>query len=140
VVAAKGGSAMGAPGGAFLCKRGHLYHWIEAHLWWGSPGIDDEGNSVDVLNEPLLGESQRAREEGCLCGEKSVTALCHYGDVNDCLEEPLTLIGTETFRWRERIPNATDRDGNPIEAYRDFERTLEVYDVSRLFAAQEGNC
>ena len=110
---------MGAPGEAFLCRKGHLYLWIEYGLYW---------------DEDLFAESERTKQEGCLCGERSVNVVNHYGHINDCLEDKLVQAGAETFRWRERIPNAVNAYGYPLEAYMDRERTLEVYDVSALFA------
>ncbi|PIQ92996.1 MAG: hypothetical protein COV69_00010 [Parcubacteria group bacterium CG11_big_fil_rev_8_21_14_0_20_39_14] len=135
---------MGAPGYAYICaRRGHLYHWIEEHLWWGSPEIDEDGNLVDIPNEPLREEARRAREDGCPCGEKKVFEFCHYGRLNDCIclekevgDKGILQTGEEILRVR--IPEALDASGNPIEAYRDVK--YGVYDFSRVDSEILRNC
>ncbi len=112
---------MGAPGEAFLCRRGHLYHWIDDDLFW---------------EDGLWKESRRARVEGCPCREKRVLVLCHYGgSPNDCLclpdevdQKGVKLTGAETFRVP--IPDAVDKDGKSIKAY--CHVGLSLYDVSNV--------
>lgn len=61
---------MGAPGYAYICEKGHLYHWIEEHLSW-----DDE----------MFNESKKIKDDGCPCGAKCKFELAHYGAIGDCL-------------------------------------------------------
>ena len=105
---------MGAPGEAFFCRRGHLYHMIGDDLYWG---------------EDLSEESKRFQTEGCPCGEKDVEVLRHYGGLNDCTQWDAKRIGVVTLR--SPIPHAVNASGNTIEAF--VESKFDVYDVSQLF-------
>ncbi len=109
---------MGASGQAWFCQRGHLYHWIDEDLWWD-----------DVLEA----RSRRA-EAGCPCGETAVTCVLHYGDLNYGREPHQRLLRLGADRWRrsERVTGASDRQGNPVEAYVDRWYAHDIYDVSSL--------
>lgn len=108
---------MGAQSETFFCKRGHRYHDLDGYII-----LEEETN-------PLI--------EGCICGEKEVRSVYHYGDILDCFSGhglgPLPKkIGTKTFRVR--IPyKVYDAAGKEIEAYHDLE--VEVWEVSAFFAA-----
>lgn len=109
---------MGAPGQAFFCKKGHLYHWIDDDLDWDEQ-LDHEAAAELVL--------------GCPCGEEAVKSVCHYGEPNDCFILPgprLKKVGEDTLRVK--IPDAVDSSGKPIEAFHDVK--FEVWNVARLFA------
>jgi hypothetical protein len=130
---------MGAPGEAFLCWKGHLFHWIEEGLWWGGPGVDEETGRIIDISSGLFEESEEIRREVCPCGAPTLIVLNHYGDINDCLseEERLTLIMVEKLRFR--VKGAVNAQGKPIEAF--LEKEVPVYDVSRIVqerVAQEG--
>lgn len=105
---------MAASGQAFFCRRGHLYRRIEY-----APFVSPERKS-DTL---------------CPCGEKSTVVITHYGRLDDCLpahDANVKYLGEEHVRVLERIPDALDADGNPIDAYRAVQKTLAVCDVSGL--------
>jgi len=109
---------MGAPAEAFFCKRGHRFD--------------------DLPGEATPEESEEVLLKGCLCGEKEVRRIYHYGGILDCLDlsrnigHPIPgLIGTEPFRVKF-LGRLFDASGEVIEAYHDLE--VEVWDVSYFFA------
>ena len=98
---------MGAPGCALFCEKGHLYRWIEEHLYW---------------DENLYADEERAEKEGCQCGAKLLLSVSHYGSINDCicLKQEIPEKGIKEEGEDEitvKIESAIDKEGNPIEAY-----------------------
>lgn len=111
---------MGAWGFAYLCGRGHLYHWIEDDLAWDCEALD---------------EARELARKGCPCGDAAVFEVSHYGDINDCVcstdeipDKGILRLGEAVLRFR--IPDAVDSQGRPIEAYRDS--IVEIYDTARI--------
>jgi hypothetical protein len=112
---------MGAPGNALVCQKGHLFFWS-----------DD-----DPYDVALAGAYEKACTAGCPCGEQRVIDLCHYGTITDCLgpdDGVITQIGVEKISTSqiEPIPDAVDRSGKPIQAFRKVEAILKKYDISGL--------
>lgn len=125
---------MGAFGLAYVCGKGHLYHWIEDDLCWGSPGLDEGGNFVYYPDRYLEAEVARARQ-GCPCRSDVFIEIPHYGDINDCVcpseeaeEKGLMRIGEETLKVC--VLDAIDVLGDPVKKYRDVK--FDIYDVSRV--------
>ncbi len=71
---------MGAPGEYVLCGYGHVIGVIEDDLYWG---WGDPKNESSVFKEAERLESSRCLE----CGRIAKYRLCHYGDINDCLDK-----------------------------------------------------
>lgn len=69
---------MGAPGYYILCSDGHIIGVIENDLCWGE--ADDESSVCKEL-EKL--ENSRCK----VCGKMARYSFCHYGDINDCLDD-----------------------------------------------------
>jgi hypothetical protein len=109
---------MGAPGEAWFCRRGHLYQWIDDDLCW------DEAEEA----------TSRRASQGCSCGERVVTSVFHYGDVNDCrdFDRKLHRLGAWRHSRTVRVKGAHDGQGRPVVAYVDRVFTLDRYDVSGL--------
>ena len=112
---------MGAPGLAFFCRRGHLYHWIEEHL-----------HDVDTTIE----EAISTRKRNCDCGEPFLLQVCHYGDLNDCVclpdridEEGIKPTGVVT-KILKKIEGAVTLQGEALEAY--GWKHLPIYDLSKV--------
>jgi len=109
---------MGAQGIWFFCGVSHLFNCIEEGLWW---------------DEALQKESRRISKGGCPCGNKEVFKIYHYGGLNDCIcleEEAATEGIVDTDKIDEitvSIPDAIDKDGNLVEAYRKIQ--LKVYKI-----------
>ncbi len=69
---------MGAPGEYVLCGYGHVIGMIEDDLYWGA---SDDENSV-------YKKSKRLENSRCIkCGRIAKYRFCHYGDINDCLDD-----------------------------------------------------
>ena len=111
---------MGAPGICFFCGLGHIFGWIEERLEW---------------DESLKASSLKISKEGCPCGNKEVFKVYHYGGINDCIcsgEEIPTKGILDTGKVDEiitSIPDAIDKDGNPIKAYRKM--LFKVYKIPK---------
>jgi hypothetical protein len=105
---------MGFPGQAFLCWRGHLFHYINPNLLpWGCSKTE-----INAFLEYL----RKIRDEGCPCGAPTLEVIDHYGDINDYRERPLIKVGTEKLRFL--IKGAVDLQGNPLEAFQEQEVPL----------------
>jgi hypothetical protein len=114
---------MGAPGNAFICEKGHLYHWIEEHLCW-----DDE-----------LWAQYEKQKCGCPCGAKCALTLSHYGEIGDCLcshDDPNYPREIRKDRVRVKDNSVVDKFGNSIDAYRWIE--LPVYDLDNIQRLLDG--
>jgi len=61
---------MGAPGYALFCGNGHLVRWWDEHLYWTDEMFDD---------------LRKARSRPCICGNKDIIEIFHYGGINDCI-------------------------------------------------------
>lgn len=96
---------MGAPGEAFFCSKGHLFHWIEEHLYW---------------DDTLFRHSKEIEEKGCPCGDKQVLKISHYGDINDCIclqsevEEKGITPTDKIDEFLVPIIDAIDKKGKPV--------------------------
>ena len=97
---------MGAPGEAFFCDNGHLFHWTPEHLYW---------------TDEMFDESDKIKNDGCFCGSKEVTKISHYGGINDCVclsEEEDTkgvVITDKIDEFLAPASNVLDKDGNPVK-------------------------
>jgi hypothetical protein len=109
---------MGAPGNAFICEKGHLYHWIEEHLYWDAE---------------LWAQYEKLQRDGCPCGAGCKVILSHYGEIGDCLCSRGDLNYPREIR-KDRVKvrdnSIVDKFGNPIDAYRWIE--LPVYDLNNI--------
>lgn len=114
---------MGAPGYYHICRQGHVYHWIDEHLYW------DDSTDQQV----------RQAARGCPCGETAYLQVEHYGDVNDCVDTSvgqLVYQTTEHLTRRHRVASAYDAAGQPIEAYVDQTIALPRYAFVRAAGQQ----
>jgi hypothetical protein len=68
---------MGTPGEYALCNYGHIIGVIEDDLYWGDP--KDESF---VYKEVEKLENSQCTE----CGRIAKYRLCHYGNIDDCLD------------------------------------------------------
>lgn len=103
---------------ALVCRRGHCYRTFTKKSAWSAGGAYG-------LSKRCIAE----RRVGCLCGEREVIALYYTKKPNDC-QSPgdMAYRGTEPIAIR--IPDAVDRDGDPIEAFRLMD--VECWDISGL--------
>ena len=64
---------MGSPGYTVLCPEGHLIGTIESDIHW---------------EDSVYKGAKRLENSRCIkCGRIAKYRLCHYGDINDCLDE-----------------------------------------------------
>jgi len=111
---------MGAPGEYILCGIGHLIGVIENGLYWGDP--DDESS--------VYKEAERLESSRCIkCGRIAKYRLCHYGDINDCLD------GNSKLEWNSKenryiIPDKVKPNLNlhlnPLANFNDYLVTLLI--------------
>jgi len=102
----------------FFCSGGHLFTSVDEEDCYYYGG--------ETLDETVL----RADRQGCPCGSRSYVVR-HEGldDEGEYWYFPQSL-GTEEFRWLERVPDAVDRNGRRIAAFIHREEILTKYDVS----------
>ncbi len=99
---------MGTAGYIYFCGRGHQFGWIDDDLWW---------------DENLEKHAEDIKEKGCICGDKTIISIPHYGGINDCLcldseiqERGIIPIGSEELTVP--ILDAINSKGKPIKAFR----------------------
>lgn len=108
---------MGAPGYAHFCGRGHLVNWWDEHLYW--------------TNE-MFKAKEKSKEAGCICGNKDILEISHYGGINDCIcldeeqnEKGIRLTG-KSDEVIVPIEDAIDKNGiTMVGCYRKVR--LEIY-------------
>jgi len=97
---------MGAPGYALLCSKGHLFYWIPEHLYW---------------TDEMFEEKRKKEKEGCICGDKNIINISHYGDINDCIcleseiEEKGIKITSKIDEFLIPFEHAFDKEGKPLK-------------------------
>lgn len=97
---------MGAPGFVLFCGKGHQVHWWDEHLYW---------------TDEMFKDKKRIEEGGCLCGDKGVLVIAHYGSINDCIcldadqEEKGIKATGKVDKLLVPSTDALDRNGNPLE-------------------------
>lgn len=77
---------MGAPGYAFLCEEGHLYDWIDEHLYW---------------DEDTYKREEAFVKNGCPCGKAFAQKVAHYGEFTNCMD--LEFVGGSLDEDSEEI-------------------------------------
>ena len=91
---------MGASGNYILCPDGHVIGMIEDDLCWGEP--EDESSPWKEL--------ERLENSRCkVCGKMAKYNFCHYGDINDCLDDKHKL----TWNPKEQryiLPESFDKE------------------------------
>ena len=96
---------MGAPGYALFCSKGHLVYWWEEHLYW---------------TDEMSAELKSQREGSCICGDKDIIEISHYGGINDCIcldkeqEEKGIRLTHEVDEFIIPFEHACDKKGNPL--------------------------